>query len=218
MKNNKWMRTLLCVVLVLLLTTALFAGCGGQEGTENTDAPDNTEAALPEIDTTQENDDGDATESDLPDETQPGAASQSDVVEDYDESTASDTGSEAEDAPSEAEDNDATASDLEGTETPVTELGTGAKTFYLTITVSDGTTSSYTVHTDAENVGAALLENNLVDPGDNGYYTTVLGETLDWATTQMYWAFYIDGEYAMTGLDDTAVVDGASYSLTATAG
>ena len=49
-------------------------------------------------------------------------------------------------------------------------------------------------------------------------YTTVCGKTLDWDADHMYWAFYIEGEYASTGLDDTPITQEAHYALTATEG
>ena len=48
--------------------------------------------------------------------------------------------------------------------------------------------------------------------------TTVNGITADWDADQTYWAFYINGEYAMTGIDATEIVDGTTYSLVLTKG
>ena len=45
------------------------------------------------------------------------------------------------------------------------------------------------------------------------YIKTVNGITLDWDKDAMYWAFYIDGEYAMTGVDTTKAEAGAIYML-----
>ena len=39
--------------------------------------------------------------------------------------------------------------------------------------------------------------------------------TLDYDTDGAYWAFYINGEYAMTGVDATSIEAGASYTLKA---
>lgn len=103
----------------------------------------------------------------------------------------------------------------------VLELGEGETSFRFDVNYPDGTTASYTVHTDAETVGAALLANGLID-GEEGefglYVTTVGGQTLDWDADGMYWAFYENGEYAVSGVDTTAVTDGASYSFVATEG
>ena len=105
--------------------------------------------------------------------------------------------------------------------TELTQLGTGEKVFRFDITDKSGTTSSYAIHTDAETVGDALVENELIEGTESEYglyVTTVLGETLDWDADQMYWAFFEDGEYAMTGVDATEIVDGATYAFVATAG
>ena len=97
------------------------------------------------------------------------------------------------------------------------ELGEGVTVFYLDVTDKDNVTSSYAIHTDADTVGAALANLDLIH-GDNGLYDTVFGKTLDWNADHMYWAFYIDGEYAMTGLDETPIAPEGHYALTATAG
>ena len=46
---------------------------------------------------------------------------------------------------------------------------------------------------------------------------TVNGITLDYNKDGMYWSFYINGEYAMTGVDATPVEADATYSFVATA-
>ena len=97
------------------------------------------------------------------------------------------------------------------------ELGEGAVVFYLDVTDRDNVTSSYAVHTDADTVGAALTNLDLIS-GENGLYDTVCGKTLDWNTDHMYWAFYIDGAFASTGLDETPIAPEGHYALTATAG
>ncbi|MDD5953930.1 MAG: DUF4430 domain-containing protein [Firmicutes bacterium] len=43
--------------------------------------------------------------------------------------------------------------------------------------------------------------------------TTVNGITADWDTEKAYWAFYIDGEYAQTGVDATEITAGATYTF-----
>lgn len=42
---------------------------------------------------------------------------------------------------------------------------------------------------------------------------TVNGMTADYDKVGVYWAFYIDGEYAMTGVDATNITDGAQYAF-----
>lgn len=96
-----------------------------------------------------------------------------------------------------------------------TELGSGAKSLPVEIKVKDHTVKC-TVHTDSDTVGAALLENGLIsgEQGDYGLYIkSVNGITADYDIDQSYWAFYINGEYAMTGVDSTAITKGDSYQL-----
>lgn len=105
-------------------------------------------------------------------------------------------------------------------ETPVVTdgatLGEGAHSFTLEITDADGKTITATINTDEETVGAALLKLNIIQ-GENSdyglYVKTVNGITADYDKDQTYWSFYIDGEYAQTGVDMTAVNDGSTYKL-----
>ena len=102
-----------------------------------------------------------------------------------------------------------------------TELGEGAHTCYLDVTKSDGTTSSFVIHSDDQYVGEPLTELGLIAGEESQYglyVTTVDGETLDYNTDGMYWAFYVDGAYASTGVDTTPITEGATYALTATKG
>ena len=91
--------------------------------------------------------------------------------------------------------------------------------FTVIVTDVDGTETTFEYTSDAESVGAALLADGLIagDESDYGLYvTTVNGITADWDTENAYWAFYINGEYAQTGVDATEIVEGAIYSLTKT--
>lgn len=96
------------------------------------------------------------------------------------------------------------------------DLGEGNTEFTLTVTDKDGVESSFTIHTDKENVGDALTEIGIIsgEEGDYGLYVkTVNGVTADYDVDQTYWAFYINGEYASTGVDSTPVTAGDTYSL-----
>lgn len=96
--------------------------------------------------------------------------------------------------------------------------GSGSKTFQFSTTAPDGTETEVTVQTDKDTVGAALLELGLVDGEDSEfglYIKTVNGITLDYDKDGKYWAFYINGKYAMTGVDATPIEDGAIYALVA---
>lgn len=91
-------------------------------------------------------------------------------------------------------------------------LGEGAHSFTLEITDADGKTITATVNSDEKTLGAALSKLNVIQ-GENGLYTTVNGVTYDYNADHAYWAFYVNGEYAQVGMDDTEIVDGAVYKL-----
>lgn len=100
-------------------------------------------------------------------------------------------------------------------------LGEGATSFNFTVVDLEGNESAYEIHTDETTVGAALLAVELIagDEGEYGLYvTSVNGITADWDADQTYWAFYIDGEYAMTGVDATEINPDAAYSMVLTKG
>ncbi len=100
------------------------------------------------------------------------------------------------------------------------EVGEGEKSFTFVVEFIDGTTKEYTVKTDKSTVGDALVDEGLI-AGEQGayglYVKTVDGVTLDYDTDGMYWSFYIDGEYAMSGVDTTKIEDGKIYSFAAEA-
>lgn len=95
-------------------------------------------------------------------------------------------------------------------------LGEGSKAFDFTVTDADGGESQFEIHTDKETVGDALLEMDLIagDEGEYGLYVkTVNGITADYDNDGVYWAFYVNGEYAMTGVDSTDIEEGSTYSF-----
>lgn len=100
----------------------------------------------------------------------------------------------------------------------VTELGEGSKTFSFTVTDADSTETAFLIHTDKTMVGEALQELGLLE-GEEGpyglYVKTVNSVTYDYDTHGKYWAFYINGEYAVTGVDVTEIVENATYSFKA---
>lgn len=99
--------------------------------------------------------------------------------------------------------------------------GEGKNSFAFTVTGSDGKDISVTIQTDKTIVGEALQELGIVvgEEGPYGLYVkTVNGETLDYDTDGSYWAFYINGEYASTGVDQTTIEDGVAYAFKAEKG
>lgn len=95
------------------------------------------------------------------------------------------------------------------------EYGEGAKTFTFELDYQLRHVS-VTIHTDAETVGEALSALNIIY-GEDGQWgmmvTTINGVTADYNVDQSYWAFYIDGEYAMTGVDSTEITEGSVYTF-----
>ena len=95
-------------------------------------------------------------------------------------------------------------------------LGEGAKQFTLVVADKDGNETTLEIHTDKDTVGEALLDNQVIAGEDSEYglyVKTVNGITADYDADGVYWAFYIDGAYAMTAVDATEITDGSVYAL-----
>ena len=99
------------------------------------------------------------------------------------------------------------------TYTEDTTLGEGTTALKVVVSAEDKEVT-FTVNTDKETVGAALVEVGIVEDADgDGLFTVVNGMTADYNVDQTYWAFYENDAYAMTGLNDTAIADGVTYKL-----
>ena len=95
----------------------------------------------------------------------------------------------------------------------------------LTIFVSyrrtdlDGKTTKFLVKTDKTIVGEALLEVGLIT-GEEGPYglmvSAVNGDTADYNKDKAYWAFYVNGDYATKGVDQTEIDPTATYAFVKT--
>ena len=102
---------------------------------------------------------------------------------------------------------------VEGTEL-VTVLGEGTTVFVFTVMDGEGNEAVFEIHTEKEIVGEALMELGLIEgeAGDYGLFVkTVNGITVDYDADGAYWAFYINGEYAMAGVDTTPITEGETY-------
>ncbi|MBQ3022250.1 MAG: DUF4430 domain-containing protein [Clostridia bacterium] len=99
-----------------------------------------------------------------------------------------------------------------------TELGEGEKTFSVKVIVGKDNVT-FTIHTDKETVGEALVDNNLIE-GEEGpyglYVKYVNGMRADYDMNKTYWAFSKDSKPLETGVDMTKIEDGAQYELTYT--
>ncbi len=94
-------------------------------------------------------------------------------------------------------------------------FGTGEITVQLEVKVEDQSVT-FTIKTDEETLGAALLEHKLIE-GEEGQYglyvKKVNGITADYDIDQSYWVLYKNGEYCMTGVDTTSIADGEHYEF-----
>ena len=90
------------------------------------------------------------------------------------------------------------------------------KNFTFIVVDKDGKETSFNLSSDKKTVGDALLAEGLLE-GENGpyglYVKKVNGIVADYDIDKTYWAFYINGEYAMSGVDTTDIVEGATYSF-----
>ncbi len=113
-----------------------------------------------------------------------------------------------------------TAVPTESTTKPISPvvLGEGQTSFLLDVYHKDGGLNKLEVKSDKKTVGEALIDLKVIS-GDKGpyglYVKTVDGETLDYDTDGMYWSFYVGGEYAQTGVDQTEITDGVVYAFKA---
>ncbi len=103
-----------------------------------------------------------------------------------------------------------------GKKDDASQSGACAKSFTLTVTDKAGAESNFKVSTEKKTVGEALLDEGIIKgtTSEYGLYVTeVNGIQAIYENDGTYWAFYINGEYAMTGVDSTDVVDGAQYGF-----
>ena len=90
----------------------------------------------------------------------------------------------------------------------------GEKAFTLTVVHKDGTEKVFELTSAEEFLGPALVAEGIIVESDSpGMYNTVDGETTDYSVDQSYWGFFIDGEYAMEGMNTTPITEGAQYKL-----
>ena len=93
-------------------------------------------------------------------------------------------------------------------------LGEGSNSFKFTVVDKSGAEASCEIHTDKTVVGEALVELGIV-VGEEGPYglfvKQVNGIIADYDVDSTYWAFYINDEYAMTGVDVTEITAGSNY-------
>ncbi len=93
------------------------------------------------------------------------------------------------------------------------------KSFVFKVVDLDGSEKSFDIKTTATTVGEALVNEKLIsgEQGDYGLMVdTVNGVKYEYNADGAYWAFYVNGEYAMSGVDTTEIDETAVYSFVAT--
>ena len=94
-------------------------------------------------------------------------------------------------------------------------LGKGDKTVEVEVKAGEESVT-FTIKTDKEILADALLEHDLIEGEDGAYglyVKKVNGILADYDVDASYWALTVNGEYAMTGMSDTPITDGASYEI-----
>ncbi len=98
-----------------------------------------------------------------------------------------------------------------------TELGEGEKTVTVKV-IADEQELIFTLHTDKETLGEALLEHDLIDGEQSQfglYVKKVNGIVADYDADQTWWRVTKEGVDTL-GVDSTVIADGEQYELTRT--
>ena len=96
------------------------------------------------------------------------------------------------------------------------ETTDGMKSFTVEIVHADGTSKKLEMKSDAEYLGEALDEKDLIEYEEGPYGKFILkadGEQAVFETDGAYWAFFVGEEYAMLGVDQTPIEEGKIYKL-----
>lgn len=114
--------------------------------------------------------------------------------------------------------NDNVIKDSVASSSSAQSLGEGDNKFVFTVVTADGTKTVFNISTNKKIVGEALKEHKLID-GEEGqfglYVKTVNSVSYDYDKDKKYWAFYVNGEYASSGVDKTEIKKGESYMFKA---
>ena len=95
-------------------------------------------------------------------------------------------------------------------------IGEGATMFRFEVTDDEGLVTVWHVHTNAATVGDALLEVGLIEGNTSDFGLMVIyvyGLRADFVEDGAWWAFYIDGEMALAGVDTTEIKEGVTYAF-----
>jgi len=97
----------------------------------------------------------------------------------------------------------------------------GEKAFTVKVVHADRSEKTFSYRCSDEYLGDTLLREGLIK-GEKGaygiYITEVNGERAVYEKDKAYWALFINGEYAVSGIDATPLENGAQYTLAYTFG
>ena len=101
------------------------------------------------------------------------------------------------------------------------EIGEGENTFLFEVVTDEDMSYFWVVSTDKTTVGEALLELDLIrgEESEFGFFVTEInGLVADFDADGTFWAFYVDGEFAMEGVMDTEIEPDTTYAFVFTEG
>ena len=94
-------------------------------------------------------------------------------------------------------------------------------TYTVQVVHSDGTMLEKEITTRQKYLAHALFDEGILVEEEaltTGMYLIVDGEEASWEKDQAYWGFFVNGEYAIEGMNTTQTVAGAVYRLEYTVG
>lgn len=96
------------------------------------------------------------------------------------------------------------------------ETHTGNKDITVTIVYKDETSKDFEISTDAEFLADALVEQELIEYDESGYYTTIDGVTADFNADKSWWCLTKNGTMTTDGLNTQPIADGDVFEITYT--
>lgn len=109
-----------------------------------------------------------------------------------------------------------TKKDVIITTEPISVEPKDSSTFTFEVIDRNGNKTQTSIETEIEILGEALQSLGHIkgEPGPYGLYIKeVNGIVADYSIDGTYWAFYINGEMSMKGVDQTTIIDGDVYSF-----
>ena len=100
------------------------------------------------------------------------------------------------------------------------ETSKGSKEVVVEVVIPEEETKEFTLHTDAEYLGQALENEQLIKgtAGEYGLFITEVNGRVADDSKQEWWCITKSGEDVFTGADATPIADGDHYEITLTVG